>query len=171
MAVLAEDPAGAQDEVAGHEGADGVLALDLAHAVDIAGAVIVVDLPGLIAGAGEDVIRGDEDHLGADAQGGADDVHRAHAVDGGADLRLGFSLIHVGVGGAVDDGSGAVGLDVGFDGFAVGQVEVLHVDAAAFDAAGLEQADGVPAQLAGVTCNEYFHINLRFINSEFRIHN
>ena len=65
--------------------------------------------------------------------------------DGGADFRLGFGLVHVGVGGAVDDGVGAVGLDVVFDGLAVGQVEILHIHSAAFDAPGFQQTDGVVA--------------------------
>ena len=157
MAVFAEGPAGAQDEVTGHEGADRILALDLAHAVDVAGAVRIVDLPGLVPGAGENVVRGDEDDLGADGQGSADDVHRAHAVDGGADFRLGFRLIHVGIGGAVDDYCGTVGKDIVFDGLGIGQVKILHVHTAAFNAPGLQQAHRVPAQLACVSGYEHFH--------------
>ena len=56
-AVFAVNPAGAQDKIAGHQGTDGVLTLDLAHAIDIQRAVGIVNLEGLISGAREDIVR------------------------------------------------------------------------------------------------------------------
>ena len=57
----------------------------------------------------------------------------------------------------MNDGVGMVVTDAGHDGRGVGEAEVLDVDAAGFDAAGFQLVHGVPAQLSGITCDEYFH--------------
>ena len=155
--MLPEDPTGAQDEEALDQGTDGVLALDLADPVDVLRAVGITDVIRRVAGPGENIVRGDVDHLRADAQRRTHHVERTHGIDGGTDLRLGFSLVHVRIRGAVDDHVRFICPDVGEHILRLCQVEVFLVHPAAGNPARFEQTNHFPAQLAPVTGNENLH--------------
>ena len=84
-------------------------------------------------------------------------MQRAHGIDGGADLGLGFRLVHIGVCGAMDDYVRRVGPDISEHIPGLRQVEVILVHPAAGNPARFEQTDHFPAQLAPVTGNENLH--------------
>ena len=72
------------------------------------------------------------------------------------------------------DGSRLITLHILLDSLAVGQVKVLHVHTAAFNAPGFQLTHGIPAQLACVSGYEHFHsrhphIQFGIQNYEFRI--
>ena len=157
MAVQAEHPGRAHNEVPGHEAADGFLALSLGEAVDVLRAIGGGGLVGLVAIAAEHIVGGDIEQLGIHRQGGADKVQRAHAIHGSALLRLLLGAIHRGVGRAMDDGVRGIAAHGGHHGLAVGEVKVLIVHALGLDIQGGEALHHVVAQLACNACNQYLH--------------
>ena len=162
MPVLPENPADAHNEVPLHQAEHGILPLGLGQAVNALGRNGVVHLVGLIPCSLKDVIGADVHQLGLHRQGGPHHVQGAHAVHVGAYLGHALRLLHVGIGGAMDNGVRGVGAHGVHHRVRVGQVKVLHIHALVFDTQLRQAAAYVIAQLAAHACYQYFHAFPRF---------
>ena len=109
---IAEQPGGADDEVALVGGRRRLLPGELGAAVGRERRGLVGLDVGRALGAVEDVVAGDVDDAGADRGGGGGDVAGAVAVDRHRGLLGLLGPVDVGPGGAVDDDVGALELEL-----------------------------------------------------------
>ena len=123
-AAGAEQPGGADDEVALVGGAGRLLPGQLAAPVCRERRGLVGFDVGRALAAVEDIVAADVDDRGADQGGGRGDVARPLAVDPRRLLLGLLGAVDVGPGGAIDDDVGTLALDLGADRRPVGDVEL-----------------------------------------------
>ena len=153
MAIDAEDPGNADDEMMVYPFADFVFAESLSQAVVAGCAARGVNFKRLLALSIEDVVGGKVHHPGTDGLAGLGNIFRAGDIDRIAEVAVVFGAVDGGEGGTMDNGVRRIGPDIGIDGFGLGQVEILDIDAAALDAEGLEAPDDIKAELAIIACD------------------
>lgn len=111
VAVFAEHPGGAQDDVARAGGLHGLFAGQFALAVYRLGIGRVGFAVGVFGAAVENVVGGNMQDGGACGVGAAGEVFGTFDVGGIGGGRFAFGFVHGGVGGGVDDHGGLFALD------------------------------------------------------------
>ena len=157
VAVFAEHPGGAQDDVARAGGLHGLFAGQFALAVYRSGIGSVGFEVGAFGAAVENVVGGNMQDGGACGVGGAGKVFGAFGVGGIGGGRFAFGFIHGGVGGGVDDHVGLLALNGLQYGGTVGDVEFTAVVSGYLKIVGGGLLDEGLANLAMVAGDEEFH--------------
>ena len=159
--VRGEDPGGAQDGVVGVGGRDQPLAAELARAVGVERAGVVVLAPGAAGGAVEDVVGGDVQERQPARGGGGGHGGGGGGVDRLGQRRLVLGAVDLGVGGGVEDDVDVGGAHRAGAGLGVGEVGRGAPEEARLDAARRGDARQLAGHLPGLAEDERPHQPVR----------